>query len=146
MKRNWLFVWIAAVFLPLVACTSSSSPDASQLAAPAPAATNVSADPLTGTWSGDWGPTPQHRNNVTLQLTRNGDVLNGMLNPGPSPIPLSKTSFDAGTGAIMMEAEAKGHDGVMLHYKIEGKVDGNTMRGTWAHEKQKGDFKISKIS
>jgi hypothetical protein len=28
--------------------------------------------PLTGTWHGDWGPTPTHRNDVTLVIDRDG--------------------------------------------------------------------------
>jgi hypothetical protein len=121
----------------LASCSSASAPGAAESAAAA------AADP-SGTWSGDWGPTAEHRNNVTVELRWDGSNLNGTLNPGPSAIQLGKASFDSDTGAITMEAEAKGHDGNMVHYRIEGKVDGSTMMGNWAHEKGRGDFKIAK--
>ena len=135
MRRILLFACMAMLWLVPAACSSSSAPGAAESAA---------ADPVTGTWSGDWGPTAEHRNNVTIELGWNGTTLNGTVNPGPSAIQLGNASFDAGTGAITMEAEAKGHDGNMVHYRIEGKVEGNTMMGNWAHEEGRGDFKITK--
>jgi hypothetical protein len=103
-----------------------------------------SADSLNGTWSGDWGPTAEHRNPVTLDLKWDGTALNGTVNPGANAIQVSKASFDAATGAVHMEADARGHDGNMVHYMIEGKMEGNSLVGTWNHEKQKGDFKVMK--
>jgi hypothetical protein len=142
MRRIPLFAYMAMSLLVLSACSSTPAPGAAESEAAAPAA--APADPVSGTWSGDWGPTAEHRNNVTLELSWDGTNLNGTVNPGPSAIQVGKASFDSGTGAVMMEAEAKGNDGNMVHYMIEGKLEGNTMMGTWAHEKQKGDFKIAK--
>ena len=34
----------------------------------------------------------------------------------------------------------------MVHYVIDGKVDGSTMTGTWKHDTVSGDFKITKKS
>jgi hypothetical protein len=140
MRRILLLACLAMPLLVVAACSSSPAPGAAESAAAAPDA----ADPVTGTWSGDWGPTAEHRNNVTLELSWNGTTLNGTVNSGPSAIQLGSASFDSGTGAITMEAEAKGHDGNIVHYRIEGKVEGNTMMGSWAHEKGRGDFKIAK--
>lgn len=142
MKRSWLFHCMVIASLVLAACASSSAPGAVESAAGV--AETASTDPLTGRWSGDWGPTAEHRNTVTLELGWDGTNLSGSVNPGPTAVQLSKASFNPGTGAIMMEADAKGHDGNMLHYMIEGKVEGNTMMGTWAHEKMRGHFKIGK--
>ena len=79
-----------------------------------------------------------------LDLKWDGAQLTGTVNPGPSAIQLTKATFDKATGAIMMEAEARGHDGKMAHYMIEGKVEGDSMMGSWNHDQQKGDFKITK--
>ena len=105
------------------------------------------ADPLSGTWSGDWGPSPGDRNDVTLNLKWDGKALTGNVTGGTnvtSPIPLQKTSFDAKTGAVHMEADAKGRGGQTIHYVIDGKVDKNAMTGSWNHDNRKGDFKITK--
>ena len=104
------------------------------------------SDPLSGTWSGDWGPSPGDRNQVTLDLKWDGKALTGNVTGGSnvtSPIPLQKTSFDAKTGAVHMEADATSR-GRTVHYVIEGKVDKGTMTGTWNHDARKGDFKLTK--
>jgi len=43
-----------------------------------------------------------------------------------------------------MEADAKGRGGQTIHYVIDGKVEKNTMTGSWNHDNRKGDFKITK--
>jgi hypothetical protein len=101
------------------------------------------ADPLSGTWTGDWGPTATHRNPVTVQLKWDGKVLSGVVNPGPGAITLQKTSFDAKTGAVHLEADAMAQ-GSKVHYVIDGKLEKNTMTGSWNHDNRKGDFKIVK--
>ena len=102
------------------------------------------ADPLTGTWAGDWGPSETHRNQVTVELKWDEKALTGTVNPGPSAVELQKCTFDAKTGVVHMEAEAKGRRGNDVHYVIDGKVEKNTMTGSWNHDNRKGDFKITK--
>ena len=41
-------------------------------------------DPLSGTWTGDWGPSPGDRNEVTVELKLDGGTLTGVVNPGPN--------------------------------------------------------------
>ena len=101
-------------------------------------------DGLSGTWVGDWGPSPSDRNQVTVDLKWDGKMLSGTVNPGPNAVPLEKSSYDAKTKAVHFEADAKGHSGNTVHYKIDGKVEGSTMTGTWSHDTVKGDFKITK--
>ena len=101
----------------------------------------AASDPLTGAWSGDWGPSEQNRTPVTVDLKWDGANLSGTVNPGPNAIELTKASFKPDTGAITMEADAPGHGG---HYTIQGKVKGNTMTGTWGRDNGSGDFTITK--
>ena len=101
-------------------------------------------DPLSGTWVGDWGPSPGDRNQVTVDLKWDGTALSGTVNPGPSAVPLQKASFDPKTSTVHFEAQAKGRRGQELHYKVDGKLDKNTLSGTWNHESRNGDFKITK--
>jgi hypothetical protein len=97
-------------------------------------------------WSGDWGPTADHRNLVSLELKWDGVNLSGSVNPGPAAVQLSKSSFESGTGTLMMETHVRGRDGNLVHYVIQGKVEGNTITGTWNHDKQRGDFKMQRKS
>jgi uncharacterized protein (DUF2147 family) len=140
---NRLAVALFAVLLMTLGCSSSTEPDAESKKAAEPAAPAANADPLSGKWKGDWGPSEQDRNDVRLDLQLSGTTLTGTINPGEGDIPLTNTSWDPATKAFRMEADAKGRQGP-VHYKIEGKVDGTTMTGTWSHETRKGDFKLTK--
>lgn len=102
------------------------------------------SNPLQGTWTGTWGPSPTDRNNVTVDLKWDGKNLTGVVNPGANAVTLSKTMFDPKTGAVHMEADAQRPSGAAIHYVIDGKVENGTMTGTWNHDNRKGDFKITK--
>jgi len=108
------------------------------------AAAAAAPDPLSGTWTGDWGPTETHRNPVTVELKWDGKALTGTVNPGANAVALKNCTFDAKTGAVHMEADTKGRRGNDIHYVIDGKVEGNTMTGSWNHDNRKGDFKITR--
>lgn len=101
-------------------------------------------DPLSGTWAGDWGPSASDRNQVTVDLKWDGKNLTGTVNSPPQTVTLQKATFDAKTGAVHFEADAKGRGGNTIHYVIDGKVAGNTMTGSWNHDNRKGDFRITK--
>jgi hypothetical protein len=83
------------------------------------------ADPMSGTWTGDWGPNAGDRNMVSVALT--------------------KSTYTASTGAVHMEAETKSpRDGSAVHYVIDGKLTNGSMAGSWNHDASKGDFKLTK--
>ena len=104
----------------------------------------AASDPLTGTWTGDWGPNAGDRNAVTVDLKWDGKALTGTVkSQGAAPVELQKATFDAKTGAVHMEADAKGRAG-MVHYVIDGKVEKNMMTGSWNHPRGKGDFRLTK--
>jgi len=107
-------------------------------------ALSAADDPLTGTWTGDWGPSPSHRNQASVELKWDGKTLTGAVNPGPNAVEIKNATFDPGNGTIHMEADAASRRGGQVHYTIDGKVEGNTMTGTWSHDNRKGDFKITK--
>ena len=108
------------------------------------AAQQKAADPLSGTWTGDWGPSAADRNPVTVELKWDGKALTGQVNPGANVVELQKCTFDAKTSAVHMEADAKGRRGNEIHYVIDGKVEKDTITGSWNHDNRKGDFKITK--
>ena len=145
MTRSLLLLSVLTLLLVLGGCASEPAKAPEEPAATdTAAAPDASADPLSGTWKGDWGPSATDRNQVELDLKLDGTNLTGTVNPGPNAVMLTKGSFTKETGLVTMEADAKGHDGKPVHYVIEGKVEGNTMTGTWNHDNKKGDFKITK--
>ena len=106
------------------------------------------ADPLSGTWTGDWGPSPADRNTVSVDMKWDGKALTGTVhsvNFQRPDVALQKSTFDAKTGAVHMEAEVPGaRGGAPVHFVIDGKVDKGTMAGSWNHGNSKGDFKLTK--
>src|SRR5438067_7774950 len=67
------------------------------------------SDPLTGTWTGDWGPNAADRNTVTVDLKWDSKALTGAvhsINYQRPDVMLQKSSFNPSTGAVHMEAEA----------------------------------------
>jgi len=111
-------------------------------------ASALAQDAVSGTWSGDWGPSPGDRNPVTLALKFDGKALTGNVTGGENvsaPIAIKKGTYDPKTGAVHMEADAMDRrSGGTVHFMIDGKIDKNTMTGTWNHDNRKGDFKLTK--
>jgi len=102
------------------------------------------ADPLSGTWAGDWGPSAQDRNQVTVDLKLDGKAVSGVVKTeNRQEVKLSNSSFDATTRTVKMEAEAQSR-GQTIKYVIEGTLEGTTMTGSWNHDGRKGDFKLTK--
>jgi len=50
--------------------------------------------PLTGTWSGDWGPSAAQRTHITMVMTWDGKSVSGTINPGPDAIPVDTIGLD----------------------------------------------------
>ena len=104
--------------------------------------------PLVGTWHGEWGPSATHRNDVTLVLDWDGKNINGLINPGPESVKLTKAAIEPSNDpkgwVVHFEADAKGN-----HFVIDGKIENLTsirrsIVGTWNHGNVKGDFKITR--
>lgn len=105
--------------------------------------------PLVGTWSGDWGPSPTHRNQVTIVMSWNGKNASGIINPGPDVIPMKVVTLDSMKWTVHIEADAKDSSGNPVHFVIDGKLDNilsykRTLTGSWSHGNVKGDFKVTR--
>jgi len=129
MINKALFFSLAIALLLLSACT------------PQPAVSNQAPG---GTWSGEYGLGPDRRESISVDLRWEDGKLRGIVHAGPRSLPLTKVAFAAETGAISMEFDAEGNRGRIVHDIIDGKVNGNTMTGTWTHDDEKGDFHITK--
>jgi hypothetical protein len=104
------------------------------------------SDPISGTWSGDWGPNANDRNTVNVTLKLDGKNVTGTvqsINYKRPDVMIQKGTFDPASGTIQLEADAQGRGGA-IHYVIQGKVMNGAMSGSWDHGTVKGDFKLTK--
>ena len=105
--------------------------------------------PLTGTWSGDWGPTATQRNPITMVMNWDGKSVTGLINPGPDGIPIKSVFVDVSNWTVRIEAEGKDASGKPLPIMAEGKLEDlgsyhRTITGTWEQGAVKGTFKITR--
>jgi hypothetical protein len=102
----------------------------------------ASADPISGTWGA---------NGVTfLELEFDGKAaVSGTVIWRESPnretrAAIKSGTFDTKTGALKLEGAAKGRDGAMAEYVIEGKLDNDTLTGSFTFGDDKGTFKFTR--
>jgi hypothetical protein len=105
--------------------------------------------PLSGTWSGDWGPSPAQRTAVTFVLNWDGKSVTGIINPGPDSIPLAGVYLDVANWTVRFEADAKDASGKTAHIVAEGKLEDiasyhRTIKGSWQQGSAKGDFRLTR--
>ena len=105
--------------------------------------------PLTGTWSGDWGPTTTDRNHLTIVMNWDGKNVTGTINPGPDAVAIGGVQLDLASWTVRIEADAKDRSGNPVRVTAEGKLEdlGSAHRkivGTWQQGTTKGDFRITR--
>jgi hypothetical protein len=105
--------------------------------------------PLKGTWLGDWGPSKNDRNPVTIVMDWDGKQISGQINPGPNAIPLKNATLNPQGWTVHFEADTKNNAGQNVHYVVDGKIENlglynRSIVGTWSHDNVKGDFRISR--
>jgi hypothetical protein len=105
--------------------------------------------PLTGTWSGDWGPGTAKRTHITMVMAWDGKTITGTVNPGPEAIDVKTISLDLTNWTIRFQADGKDGSGAPVHLAVDGKLDDlgsshRTLTGTWQQGSSKGDFKLTR--
>jgi hypothetical protein len=109
--------------------------------------------PLSGTWSGDWGPNKDRRERLLVQMHYDGKQVTGTINPGANGFPLKNvtvipgTQDNPGVWNIKMEAEGKDASGKAVTIVADGKLENlgsfnRVLTGTWTQGGVKGDFKL----
>ena len=116
------------------------------LAASAPA---QEGHPLTGTWTGDWGPNTTQRTHLTFVMAWDGKNVTGTLNPGENAIQVGSVSLDVTNWTVRFEADGKDQSGKAVHISAEGKIDDlssahRKLSGAWTQGTTKGDFKLTR--
>ena len=99
--------------------------------------------PLTGTWSGDWGPNATQRTHITLVMSFDGDKVTGIMNPGPEAVNIQNISLDVTNWTVRIQAD------MPVQIAADGKIEDlssphRTLSGTWNQGKTKGDFKLTR--
>jgi hypothetical protein len=102
------------------------------------------ADPLTGEWTGEWGPSPNRQTAVTVELKWDGTTLSGTVNPRRDPIELSKATYDPQSQTVTMELDGPNASREIVHYVVKGKIEGTTMSGTFDRAGETGTFNLEK--
>jgi hypothetical protein len=103
--------------------------------------------PLTGSWTGDWGPEPTERHNVTIVMDWEGEKIAGFVLLGTSSIPLVNVALDVTNWTVRLEAKGKDASGNPVDIAAEGKLENigsahRTIVGTWRQGTEKGDLRI----
>jgi hypothetical protein len=103
--------------------------------------------PLTGTWTGDWGPSAAQRTHLTLVMSWDGKVVSGTINPGPDAAQLGSVVLDVTNWTVRIEGDAKDSSGKVTHISAEGKIEDlssahRKLVGTWTQGSAKGDFRL----
>jgi hypothetical protein len=109
---------------------------------------SAAGDPLSGTWTGDWGPNAADRNQVSVDLKMDAGAVTGTVHsvtPKRDDVAITKGTYTAAGNKVHLEAEAKNpRSGATVKYIIDGTLAGTSMTGTWNHDATKGDFKLTK--
>ena len=104
---------------------------------------------MSGSWVGDWGPTPDQRNRVVVVMAWTGEELVGTINPGPNAIPMKVATVDPRDWSVHIEADASDADGRPVTYVIDGTIDdlgtyNRSIGGTWNVGATTGNFSITR--
>lgn len=105
--------------------------------------------PLTGTWSGDWGPSATDRTHLTFVMNWDGKNVSGVINPGADAITMSSVFVDVANWTVRIEADAKDPSGKPVRIAAEGRLEdlGSYHRrlvGTWRQGAVNGDFRLTR--
>jgi hypothetical protein len=101
----------------------------------------AAADPVTGNWGSD--------GRTFLELTFDGKKAvtgTAIWRDGSTEqrTPIKTGSFERATGTLRLEGEARGRDGAAAPYLIEGKIEKDTVSGTFKVGNDGGQFTFKK--
>ncbi len=118
-------------------------------------AIRYSVDPVSGTWTGDWGTvapgsTATDRSQVRLDLKWDGKAVTGVVHsvtPQRPDVTLRNSTYNPATGIVHLELDVAGLRGApSVRHIIDGKLATGSMTGAWNPGTAKGDFRLTKSS
>ena|SRR5947209_6241676 len=116
------------------------------LASPAPA---QEGHPLTGTWHGEWSPSPGQHTRIVVYMKWDTKNVVGTINPGPKAVPLTAVTLDPDKWTVHFEGDGKDAAGAPVRISADGKLENigsynRTITGVWSQGGEKGDFKLTR--
>lgn len=115
------------------------------LAKPKTAAQSASqaTDPISGTWGSDGQTFLELK--LDAQNAVSGTTIWRNSSTDVSRAPIKTGTFDPETGVVRLEGEAKRPEtGATVRYVIEGKLERDTLAGTYVLDNHKGDFTFTR--
>jgi ribosomal protein S18 acetylase RimI-like enzyme len=92
--------------------------------------------------TGRWGKPAE----VLLDLVAEDDgTVRGVANPGRQDAQIRVGHFDAASGAVHLEGEHVTSDGAALPFRIDGRLDGRTLRLHYAFGDMRGETAIVRV-
>ena len=92
--------------------------------------------------TGRWGKPSE----VLLDLVVEPDgVVRGIANPGRQDAPIRRGQFDAATGAVHLEGEYVTPDGIAIPFRVDGRLDGRTLRLTYQFGDMTGSVDLVRV-
>jgi hypothetical protein len=103
--------------------------------------------PLTGTWVGDWQPTPSDRRHVTLALEWDGKNVTGTIDPGPNAARIGNVIVDVSTWTIKINADrTNGNARIVVDGRLaEIGFANRKMSGTWSEGSGTGPVTLARV-
>lgn len=105
--------------------------------------------PLSGSWTGDWGPNAQQRNHVLIEMKWTGKALVGTINPGPNASPMKVATLNPADWSVHIEADVKDASGKAVPTVIDGKIENlgsynRIINGTWTQGAARSTLEITR--
>jgi hypothetical protein len=92
--------------------------------------------------TGRWGKPSE----VLLDLVVEEDgTVRGVANPGTQNAPISRGHFDPNSGAVHLEGEHAHPDGTVLPFRVEGRLEGRTLRLTYQYGDMRGSTDVVRV-
>ena len=92
--------------------------------------------------TGRWGKPSE----VLLDLVvEEGGTVRGVANPGRQNAPIQRGHFDASSGVVLLEGEAKTPDGATVPFRIDGRLDGRTLRLNYQYGEMRGSEDLVRV-
>src|SRR5512134_5351 len=91
--------------------------------------------------TGRWGRPSE----VLLDIVEQEGIVRGVANPGRQNAQIQLGTFDAATGAVHLEGELVRPDGVSLPFRINGRLDGRTLRLAYQFGEMSGTVDLVRV-
>jgi hypothetical protein len=93
--------------------------------------------PAKGSWSGYWGTSDASKRRILLLLDWRDRQITGVINPGPSQIPIDKAELDVDTWTLRLEAQMPTARGGKAPFVTTGQL---TNLGSWTTRTYAGTY------